>query len=116
MAIVVTPFPDIKSVLGPSWRKQMYQLHPGAPSDYPTGGYPVTAAACELGLLSGAKIVGMNAAGAAYQAKCVFPAGSFGTVPAPATQFLLEVTQGDTQVAANTDLSSVYWLAECDGW
>jgi hypothetical protein len=116
MSLLVTPFPDIKSLLGPSWRKTKFQLHPGSPSDYPTGGYPITANQCEMGFLSGFTINGTNAAGLVYQAKAVFPASSFGATAAPATSINLVVTQSDTQVAANTDLSGVYFIAEADGW
>ncbi len=116
MALLVTPFPDIKSLLGPSWRKTKFQLHPGAVSDYPTGGYPITANQLEMGLLTGLTINGTNAAGALYQAKAVFPATSFGTGPQPASSINLVVTVADVQVANGTDLSGVYFIAEADGW
>lgn len=116
MSLQVTPFPDIKSLLGPSWRKTKFQLHPGAVSDYPTGGYPVTAQQLEMGLISGFDACGTNAAGKGYELVPVFPAGSFGTVPSPATSINLVVTSGGTEVANGTDLSGVYFLAEADGW
>jgi len=116
MALVVTPFPDIKALLGASWRKTKFQLHPGAVSDYPTGGYPITANQLEMGLLSGLTINGTNAAGALFQAQVVFPGSTFGTTPQPATSVNLMVTVADVQVANGTDLSGVYWIAEADGW
>ena len=116
MSLQVNHFPDVRALLGPSWIKAKWQLHPGAPSDYVTGGYPVTAQQVALGLLSGATICGTNAAGKVYTMKPVFPAGSFGTPPGPATAINMVVTVADVEVANATDLSSVYWLAEFDGW
>lgn len=116
MALGVTHFPDIRALLGPSWQKAKFQLHPGAPSDYPTNGYPVTAGQFALGMLSGLNITGTNAAGKLYVVTPVFPAGSFGTVPAPATAINLVVSTAGVEVANATDLTAIYWVAEVDGW
>lgn len=115
MALTVKQFPDIKYVLGISGRLQEYVFQPGS-SDYPTGGYPVTAAALELGELVGVTICGTNAAGAPYEAKVVFPAATFGTPPQPATSFNLLVTQGGIQAPNGTDLSACSWAATALGW
>lgn len=116
MSLLVNRFPDIRALLGPSWQKVKFQLHPGAPSDYPTGGYPVTASQFELGLLSGFDTCGTNAAGELYTMTPVFPAGSFGTTASPATALNLVVTTAGAQVANGTDLTAIYWIAEVDGW
>jgi hypothetical protein len=116
MALVANRFPDVRALLGPSWKKETWQLHPGAPSDYVTGGYPLTAGQVELGLLAGAIITGTNAAGQLYAMTPVFPAGSFGTPPQPASAINMVVTLAGVQVASGTDLSSLYWLAEFNGW
>jgi hypothetical protein len=115
MSLTITAVPDIKYVLGQSGRLQAYQLQPGS-SDYPSSGYPITAAQLELGQLIGMSILGSNAAGALFSAKPVLPAASFGANPAPATSLLLEVTQGDAQIAVGTDLSSVTWFCDVLGW
>jgi hypothetical protein len=116
MALLVTHVPDIRALLGPSWQKSKFQLHPGAPSDYPTGGYPATAAQFEMGLLSGVSISATNAAGELYVMTPVFPAGSFGTPPGPASAINLVVSTAGVQVANATDLTALYWVAEVDGW
>lgn len=116
MSLLVTHFPDITAYLGKSWSKLKFQLHPGAPSDYPTGGYPVTASQFELGLLSGVEMCGTNAAGQLYIMTPVFPASSFGATAAPATAINMVVTTAGAQVANNTDLTGLYWLCEVDGW
>ena len=116
MALVVTLFPDVRALLGVSWQKVKFQVHPGAPSDYPTGGYPLTAAQVTLGLLSGCDVTATNAAGKLYTLVPVFPAGSFGTTPAPASAINLVVVTAGAEVAASTDLSTLYWNIEVDGW
>lgn len=116
MSLGVTRFPDIRALLGPSWQKVKFQLHPGAPSDYPTGGYPVTASQFELGLLSGVEMCGTNAAGQLYIMTPVFPAGSFGATASPASAINMVVTTAGAQVANATDLTAIYWLCEVDGW
>lgn len=116
MALLVNRFPDVRAYLGVSWQKAKFQLHPGAPSDYPTGGYPVTAAQFEVGLLSGVEVSATNAAGKLYTLVPVFPAGSFGTPPGPATAVNFVVTTAGSEVANATDLTALYWLVEPDGW
>ena len=116
MALVATRFPDVRALLGVSWQKVKFQLHPGAPSDYVTGGYPLTAAQVELGLLSGADIQVTNAAGKLYTMVPVFPASSFGTTPQPASSINMVVTTAGSEVSNGTDLSSLYWMGEFDGW
>ena len=116
MALVVTHFPDIRALLGPSWQKAKFQLHPGAPSDYPTNGYPVTASQFALGLLSGIDICATNAAGKLYTMVPVFPAASFGTPPQPTATVNLVVVTAGAEVANLTDLTGLYWIAEVDGW
>ncbi len=116
MALQVTQFPDVRAFLGVSWQKSKAQLHAGAPSDYPTGGYPVTAGQFGLGLLSGLKVSGVNAAGKLYGIAPVFPAGAFGANPGAASAINLVVTTAGAEVANNTDLTAIYWVAEVDGW
>jgi hypothetical protein len=116
MALVATRFPDVRALLGPSWQKVKFQLHAGAPSDYPTGGYPLTASQVELGLISGIDITATNLAGILYSMIPVFPASSFGTPPQPASTVNMVVVTAGAQVANLTDLTALYWVAEVDGW
>jgi hypothetical protein len=116
MALQVILVPDVRALLGVSWQKVKVQLHPNAVSDYPTGGYPLTASAVSLGLISGLDITATNAAGKLYTVVPVFPAGSFGANPAPASSINLVVVTAGAEVANLTDLTSLYWDAEVDGW
>lgn len=109
MSLTVSSVYDAKAALGPSRYQHMYQAAPGT-SDYPTSGYPITSAQLGLGNLYGATVIAGNAASTAYAAKFVLPSGSFGTTPQPGTQVNMVVTQSDTQVGANTDLSACKWI------
>lgn len=109
MALTITKVPDAKAALGPSQFEACFQIQPGT-SDYPTNGYPITAAALGLGNLYGLWEVSGNAAAAAYSLKPVLPAGSFGANPAPASSLNLEVTVADVEVNANTNLGGCIWF------
>ncbi len=109
MALTITKVPDAKAALGISQYEELFQIQPGT-SDYPTGGYSITAAALGLGSLYGLWEVAGNAAAAAYALKPVLGASSFGSNPQPATSLNLEVTSGDTQLSANTNIAGCTWF------
>lgn len=109
MALTITKVPDAKAFLGPSQFEEVFQIQPGT-SDYPTGGYAITADELGLGSLYGGWTVGRNAAAALFEAKVVLPAGSFGANPQPASSINLEVTVADVQQGANTNLASCTWF------
>jgi hypothetical protein len=122
MALGTKHIPEFDAVLGPAQRQRGYQFQPGA-SDYPTLGYVITAASLGYQFIFGAWVVGMNAAGDAYLAQIVFPAGSFGAPPKPATSFnfvveipLFSGTGSFVEVANATDLSSVTWFVAVLGY
>ena len=62
MALTITSVPDQRQYLGESAEQQVFIMAPGA-SDYPAGGYVITAAQLKLKLITGAWIIGINAAG-----------------------------------------------------
>lgn len=109
MALTITKVPDAKAALGISQYEELFQIQPGT-SDYPTSGYPVTAAQLGLGNLYGGWVVSQNAAAALYALKPVLPSSSFGSAPQPASSINLEVTVADVQIAANTNLASCTWF------
>ena len=111
MALTITKFPDCKAALGPSQFEEGFQIAPGI-SDYPTGGYPITAAQLGLGNLYGARVLAGNAAAALFTPKFVLPAGSFGTTPSTSATINMEVTVADVQQGANTDLSACKWIVK----
>lgn len=76
MSLGITAFPDIKFDLGANGLLYEFQLQPGT-SDYPAGGYPISANSVEMGKLTSAVIVGQNLASTFYQAFFVFPSSSF---------------------------------------
>ena len=92
MSLTITEVLDGAVPLGESNAIRTYQLSPGV-SDYVTGGYQVTAAQLGLTRIFGAHVIAKNASGAPYGTGVVFPAGSFGTIPTPATSVNLLVTQ-----------------------
>jgi hypothetical protein len=114
MALTITKVPDITYYLGESGVQRAYNLQP-SPSDYVTGGYPITASAVELGKLIGADILLTNPAGAAYLASLVATTLPLNTNPYQ-NQVNLVVYSGSTQVAAGTDLSAASWTALFLGW
>jgi hypothetical protein len=117
MALLISGVPDCRAALGPSQWDRAYDLAPGAISDYPSSGYPITANNVDLGELYGAFIIGTNAAGALYVAKFVLPNADLGAPsPQPATSLLMEVTVADVQVATGTDLSTCKWRAVFRGY
>lgn len=111
MALTITKFPDCKAALGPSQFEEGFQLVPAA-NDYPTSGYPITAAQLSLGNLYGARVLAGNAAAALFSPKFVLPAASFGTAPSTSPTINMEVTVADVQVSANTDLSACKWIVK----
>ncbi len=111
MALTITKVPDCKAALGPSQFEEGFQIVPGV-SDYPTGGYQITAAQLSLGNLYGARVLAGNAAAALFSPKFVLAAGAFGTNPNPQATINMEVTVADVQIGANTDLSACKWLVK----
>jgi hypothetical protein len=117
MALLITGVPDCRAALGPSQWDRAYDLVPGAASDYPSSGYPITAGNVDLGELYGAFVIGTNAAGALYAAKFVLPSADIGgSSPQPSPTLLMEVTVADVQVATGTDLSACKWRAVFRGY
>ena len=78
-------------------------------SDYPTGGYPITAAQLSLGNLYGAPVLASNAAAALFTPKFVLPAGRSVATSSDLQPINLEVTVADVQMPAVTDLSACKW-------
>lgn len=91
MSLAITEVPDIKYNLGQSGLLYEFQLQPGT-ADYPAGGYPIPASAVLMGNIASAVICGQNLASVFYQASFVFPSGSFGATPSPASSINLVVT------------------------
>src|ERR1700728_436807 len=109
MALTQSGIPDNRALLGPSNQLRTYQEAAGV-SDYPTGGYPITASQGELSEIYKCWLVGQTAAASAYNAQIIFPAASF-TNPGPATQVLLKLLVSTTgvEVAAATNLTGAIW-------
>lgn len=62
MALTITSVPDQRAYLGESMEAQIFMLAPGT-ADYALGGYIITAAQVKLAKITGAWIIGINAAG-----------------------------------------------------
>jgi hypothetical protein len=62
MALTLKEIPDTRQYQGVSMIQCFYVAVPAA-SDYPAGGWPVTAAQVGLGKIIGADLIGVNAAG-----------------------------------------------------
>lgn len=103
MSLALTQVPDAYYNLGPSGILKQFQLQPGV-ADYPAGGYPITAAQAALAWLLSLNISGSNAAGASYVPSFIFPSGSFGAVPAPATAVNMVVSLQGAAAAPQTPL------------
>ena len=81
----------------------MYIIQPGS-SDYPTGGYALSALNARLKYIHGAQVVACNAAAAVYVAQPIFAAGFFSTtLPAPQTSIKLMVLQSAGFTPAGTN-------------
>ncbi len=99
MSLTLTRVPDAEQNLGVSQVNTIYQAQPAA-SDYPSGGYVIPGALTTSTTVIGnfgaefcyaVDVQGSNAAGSAYPVQFVFPSGSFGTTPAPATSVIMQV-------------------------
>lgn len=109
MALTITKVPDSQAALGPSQFAQSFQLQP-ALSDYPSGGYVITAAQLGLGNLYGAWKISANAAAAAYGIDFVLP--TYPATPQAQASINAFVTSAGSQVANGTDLSACTWIVE----
>lgn len=109
MALTITPIPDGEAHLGVGYVKKLFSLQPGL-SDYPTGGYPITAAELGLGNLFGGDQIGVNTAGELYATNVVL--SGYPTTAAPDSTVFFEVNSGASQVSAGTNLNAVTWIVE----
>ena len=108
MSLTLTRVPDSQQSAGVSQVSTLYQAQP-ATADYPSGGYVIPGALSTSTTVIGnfgaefcygMDVQGSNAAAAAYVPIFVFPAGSFGTTPSPATSVTM-------LVSPNGDVSGV---------
>lgn len=107
MALTITEMPDCKAALGPSQFERSFQFTPGF-SDYPSSGYPITAAALGLGNLYGGWVIGANATAETYGAKFVTTSPS--TAPQAESQLLFYVDSAGTQVSVGGNLLGCSWV------
>ena len=123
MALTITGVPDCRAMLGPSQWLRAYQLAPGV-SDYPAGGYPITAAQVDLSFLFGAWIIAQNSAAEHLYPVFLFPAAAFGTTPTPQQTIYLEVKEiiasgaiyAFAELTAGTNISGFDWFAYFIGY
>ena len=118
MALTLTHIPEFVQAIGPSQYVRGYNLAPGV-SDYPAGGYPITAASVGLTYLFGAYIVTQNAASQIFLAQFQFTTGFSNTNPQPQATIYLKVLEVNTssgayyqfgEVATNSNLTGfAYW-------
>ena len=99
MALTLTHIPEFVQAIGPSQYVRGYNLAPGV-SDYPAGGYPITAASVGLTYLFGAYIVTQNAASQIYLAQFQFTTGFSNTNPQPQATIYLKVLEVNTSSGA----------------
>jgi hypothetical protein len=99
MSLTLTKVPDCEQNAGVSQVEVVYQAQP-ATADYPSGGYVIPGALTTSTTCIGnfgaeftycVDVQGGNAAAAQYVPLFVFPSGSFGTTPAPATSVTMLV-------------------------
>ena len=129
MALKITGVPECRALLGPSQWLRAYDLAPGI-SDYPAGGYPITADSVELSQLFGAWIIGQNAAAEHLYPVFVLPAAAFGPIPPltpnpiPQTTIYLEVKEtissgaiyAFSEITVGTNINGFVWRAYFIGW
>ena len=125
MALTITGVPDCRASLGPSQELRAYQLAPGT-SDYPTGGYPITAAQVGLSWLYGAWIINKNGTTYTYYPEFISAIGAFNGAngPQPVQTIYLKINEilasgaiyVFEEVAALTNLSGYYFVAEFLGY
>jgi hypothetical protein len=99
MSLTLIKVPDAEQNAGVSQVEVLYQAQPGS-SDYPSGGYTIPGALTTSSNVVGnfgaefcyaVDVQGGNAASSAYPVQFVFPSGSFGTTPGPATSVTMQV-------------------------
>lgn len=120
MALTLTHIPEFAQALGPSQSVRGYNVAPGV-SDYPAGGYPITAESVGFYRLFGAWVVAYNAAAQVYLAEFQFTSGFSTTNPQPQSTIYMKVLEVNTssgqfyqfgEVATNTNLTGfMYWVA-----
>jgi len=118
MALTQTHIPEFDQNIGPSQLVRGYNLSPGV-SDYPAGGYAITAQSVGMAYLFGAYIVTQNAASQIFLAQFQFTTGFSTTNPQPQTTIYLKVLEVNTssgqyyqlgEVATNSNLTGfAYW-------
>jgi len=121
MALTKTHFPEATAVLGPAQSLRTYQLQPGT-SDYPTGGYVITAASVGFAFLFGAWIAAQKYGTSLYYPVFCLPSGSFASTPLQATSIYLAVYQSagsaapPVEIANGTDLSAYTFIGTFLGY
>ena len=106
MALTITGVEDCRAVLGPSQDLRAYQLAPGV-SDYPTGGYIITAQNVGMSLLYGAFIIARNAAAEIFEAQFILAGAAFGTRPQPQSSIALRVLEVATSSGSYYEFAEV---------
>ena len=120
MALTTTGVPDIRVYFGPSLQAKLIQCQP-AVSDYPIGGWVLTAEQIDFGnghLLGGEIWAQAYSASSSPSYQVNLPASSFGTAPQPSTTSLSISAFGSgasgslsAEIPASTDLSAYpFWL------
>jgi hypothetical protein len=123
MALTISFVPDSRVYLGPSNEEEVFTLAPGV-SDYPTGGYIITAAQMRLLGIYGAWLIGQNAASNTAGYEWVFTVAQASPALANVTQVALQafgVTTGTpgvftTEAASLTNFTGVVLTAIFRGY
>ena len=121
MALTITGVPDTRQYIGPSMQSKIIQCTPSV-SDYPNGGWPITAEQADFGNgnIYGAVVLNQKyVASSAPMFSVNLPASAYGSSPQPSTTQINITAYVDSstnyaippEAPTNTDFSAYsFWL------